>query len=415
MDRVKNAFWKISIPAAFIICGIGCLLTALALTKVTVGIARRNMTAIVSKYDESRTDVADNFAIYSTSGADQPEEQMDLVILKGGEADVHIAKIVPLDEPDKKKFDFYAHMDEIAAALWYTVCLALFAVLFYRWKIKKPYKALTEAVGSISNNDLDFKIGFEGQDELGKLCGAFELMRRELLRNNRKMWDAVEERKRLNAAFAHDLRTPLTVMRGHAELAEAELTEGGDREAALSSLREISSEIDRLSAFAGTMGRIQRLEDYEPKAEPLSVSDLMSTLTGTARQLYPAATVEGPPDDAGLTLFTDREALTRIYENVISNAARHARERIAVSFGVYGELAVITVQDDGAGFTSRDLENAARAYYRGERAGEGAHFGLGLYISSVLAKKLGGGLELENAREGGARVTIKIQKDLRGI
>ena len=414
MDRIKNGLRRIPIPAAFILCSIGCLLTALALTKVTVGAAKRNMTAIVSQYDQPPADGF--YGIYSAepSPEDQPEEKARLVIVDGG-GEVQIARLAPLDAPDKKKFDFYAHMDEIAALWWYTVCLSLFALLFYRWKIRKPYKALMEAVGKIAGNDLNFQMDFEGQDELGRLCRSVEIMRQALVWNNQRMWDAVEERKRLNAAFAHDLRTPLTVMRGHAEIIEAELEEEAALEDIRASAREISGQIDRLSAFVNTMGRLQKLEDYEPNAKPLPVPELTWLLAKTAQFLYPAAAVKGPPDDSGLTLVTDREALTQIYENVLSNAVRHAREKITVSFRMEGALAAITVQDDGAGFTSRDLENASSAYYRGERVGEDDHFGLGLYISSVLAKKLGGGIELENAPEGGAKVTIKIQKDLSGI
>ncbi len=412
MDRIKSILRRVSIPAAFILCGIGCLLTALALTKVTVSAAKRNMTAIVSRYDEPADAV---YGIYSAepSPSDQTEERAQLVIVDGG-GEVHVAALAPLNAPDRKKFDFYAHMDELAALWWYTVCLALFALLFYRWKIRRPYKALTEAVGKIAGNDLNFQMAFEGQDELGRLCRSFEVMRQALVWNNRRMWDAVEERKRLNAAFAHDLRTPLTVLRGHAEIIASELEGREDLVDVKASVREISCQIDRLASFVDTMGRIRKLEDYESSPGPLTAPELTDLLTKTARHLYPAATVEGPPDAGGLTLFTDREALTRIYENVLSNAARHARERVAVSFGAEGALIKIAVQDDGAGFTARDLENAACAYYRGERAGDDAHFGLGLYISSVLAKKLGGGLVLENA-SGGAKVTIKIQKVLSGI
>ena len=417
MDRIKKELGRISIPAAFILCGIGCLLAALALTKVTVSTAKRNMTEIVSKYDAFHGDVffVDSAPFLSSSEEDDLEGKAGVTVVGGGEAEVHVAKIVPLDGPDQKKIDFYAHMDEIAALFWYTVCLALFALLFYRWKIRRPYKALLEAVGKVAGNDLDFQMGFEGQDELGRLCRSFEIMRQALVWNNQKLWDAVEERKRLNAAFAHDLRTPLTVMRGHAELIEAALEDREDLEDVKASVREISGQIDRLTSFAGTMGRLRKLEDYEPVVKPVPVPELLTELGETARLLYPAVTVEAPPDAGGLTLFTDREALAQIYENVLSNAARHAREQIAVSFEMQGALAVLTVRDDGSGFTDRDLTSAASAYYRGEGAGDGAHFGLGLYICSVLTKKLGGELKLENARGGGAKVTIKIQKDLRGI
>lgn len=72
--------------------------------------------------------------------------------------------------------------------------------------------------GKIAENNLDFKIIYDKEDELGKLCVSFEKMRQALQESNEEMWRQMEERKRLNAAFAHDLRTPLTVLKGQSEL-----------------------------------------------------------------------------------------------------------------------------------------------------------------------------------------------------
>lgn len=91
------------------------------------------------------------------------------------------------------------------------------AISFYHIKLKEPLKALQQGIDHISNNDLDFTIDYQKQDELGKLCSAFELMRRELVRNNRYMWNLVEERRKINASISHDLRTPITVIKGYSE------------------------------------------------------------------------------------------------------------------------------------------------------------------------------------------------------
>lgn len=62
--------------------------------------------------------------------------------------------------------------------------------------------------------DLDFALHTASADELGRLCSAFEAMRRALLESNRRLWRQAEDRQRLNAAFAHDLRNPVTVLKG---------------------------------------------------------------------------------------------------------------------------------------------------------------------------------------------------------
>lgn len=78
-----------------------------------------------------------------------------------------------------------------------------------------------EASGKISRNDLNFSIEYDSKDELGKLCNSFEIMRTTLAENFSDMWRQVEERRQLNAAFAHDLRTPLTVLKGYDEMLKA--------------------------------------------------------------------------------------------------------------------------------------------------------------------------------------------------
>ena len=74
---------------------------------------------------------------------------------------------------------------------------------------------LTTSANRIAENDLDFSIVYDRNDEMGLLCKAFEKMRSALESNNREMWRQMNERQKLNAAFSHDLRTPLTVMEGH--------------------------------------------------------------------------------------------------------------------------------------------------------------------------------------------------------
>ncbi|WP_259455858.1 HAMP domain-containing protein [Bacillus sp. PK3_68] len=92
------------------------------------------------------------------------------------------------------------------------------ASLFYKLKLKKPLELLRRASEKISVNDLEFHIYYDGRDEMSELCGAFEKMRSQLEGNYKILWRSVEERKQINAIFAHDLRTPLSVLKGYSEL-----------------------------------------------------------------------------------------------------------------------------------------------------------------------------------------------------
>lgn len=391
MGGIRKWLDKVSIPAAFILCGLACLFAALLLTRATVWFAQKNMNEIEDKYVIGH--------ISDLTGYEIPSSGLTEYTL-------------PVLEEDQKRYDFFVELDDTAAVLWYSVCLCLAALIFYLWKLKKPFCILNQAVQKVSENDLDFHVDDQGQDEFGRLCHAFEVMRKELEQNNRKMWNSIEERKRLNAAFAHDLRTPLTVMQGHADLLLAAIPEETDfNSEIMTSVRAIYKQIVRLNAFVDTMGTLQRLEDYEPHPAHVSSSALTEMVSDTAALLFSNRKAEVRSEFKDQDFLLDQEALAQICENILSNAARYAKETVMVFLSQQQEYAMITVEDDGPGFTKKDLENASLAYYRGERteAGAASHFGLGLYISSLLAKKLGGSLQISNGAGGGAKVQIKIR------
>ena len=415
MDRIKRWLRRVSIPVAFIICALSCLLAANSLTKVTVWFSQKNMNEIETEYmsilpldevDVITGEFTSNFGAQLVNDEQAPAQ---IVRMDGEQL---LWQRISLPEEAKKQYDFYVGLDDIAAVLWYSVCLCLAALIFYLWKLKKPFHVLNQAVQKISANDLDFHIEYEGQDEFGRLCHAFEIMRQELEQNNKKMWNSVEERKRLNAAFAHDLRTPLTVMRGHTDLLLSTITEDTDPSGEMaSSIRAISNQVTRLNSFADTMGSLQRLEDYEPCLKHIPSSALAGMVSQTATALFPNGQVEIHTEFENLDLLVDKEALAQICENILSNAARYVKEAVTISLQQVQEYLIITVEDDGTGFTKKDLANASLAYYRGEktRSDAASHFGLGLYISNILAEKLGGGLQLSNGASGGAKVQIKIR------
>ena len=104
--------------------------------------------------------------------------------------------------------------------VFFVIAMLSTASVFYRLKLEKPLDILTKSAARIMENDLDFTIEGGADDELGQLCAVFEIMRQSLLKNNRHLWLQTEERKRLNAAFSHDLRNPLTVLKGSVKMAK---------------------------------------------------------------------------------------------------------------------------------------------------------------------------------------------------
>ena len=107
--------------------------------------------------------------------------------------------------------------------LWFGLCIFAAARRFFGKRLQPGFDVLDRAASNIAEQNLEFSVSYDRDDELGHLASSFEAMRASLAESQRALWRTAEERKRLNAAFAHDLRTPLTILKGKIELLDARL------------------------------------------------------------------------------------------------------------------------------------------------------------------------------------------------
>ena len=160
-----------------------------------------------------------------------------------------------------------------AIPLWSLLCVVVCGTLFYRRKIEKPVRILSEASGNISENRLDFSVEAPEQNELGSLCLSFEKMRAALQDNYLELWRQIEERKRLNAVFAHDLRTPLTVLKGQSQML-IQYAPKMSEDKIISTAEMMKRHIIRLEDYVNTMNDLQKLEDVEITKRAAEVKEM---------------------------------------------------------------------------------------------------------------------------------------------
>lgn len=292
--------------------------------------------------------------------------------------------------------------------LWSLICIVICGMIFYRRKIEKPVAILLEASENISNNRLDFSVEVPEKNELGDLCLSFEKMRAALQDNNLEMWRQVEERKRLNAAFAHDLRTPLTVLKGQSEML-VKYAPKMSEDKIVSIAEMMKRHIIRLENYVDTMNDLQRLEDIEVTKELIKIKELEKQLriTGTAICTEKDfALFQNLSDTQSVKI--DISVVMQVYENLLSNALRYAKTKIEVTVDRHNEFLMLIVADDGTGFTSKDLSNAMKPFYRAESESHNDHFGMGLNICKTLCEKHGGYIQISN--ENGAKVIAAFKE-----
>lgn len=305
-----------------------------------------------------------------------------------------------LSRKDERLISVLELLPAAAAPVYSGLCILAAALLFYRSKLKKPLAALRAASEKISNSDLNFRIGYQSDDELGQLCRSFEIMRCTLADNFSKMWQQAEERKRLNAAFAHDLRTPLTVLKGYDEMLQAS-GEAMTRETALTMAKHIL----RLERYVDSMSSLSRLEDAQPQGNASSAGEHIAALIEDAEILCEqrGKKLNAVNEVLDVSMRVDWSFISQVSNNLISNALRHAASSIAVTYAGDSAGLSLSVTDDGRGFSREALHKAPAPYFT-EEENHAEHFGLGLYICKMLCERHGGCLKMENLADG-ARVT----------
>jgi two-component system, OmpR family, lantibiotic biosynthesis sensor histidine kinase NisK/SpaK len=290
--------------------------------------------------------------------------------------------------------------------------------LFYNRKLKEPLKILKEATDMVGKNNLDIEFEYENKDEMGELCASFNLMRKQLISNNQKMWDMMEEQKRLNAAFAHDLRTPLTVLRGYTDFLNQYVPEGKiDEKKLISTLSLMSNHIRRLERYSNTMKEINSLEAIPVKKSSIKGAELTQRLNEVISILDSDQGIRTKlssslPDE--MEFYLDTSLVMEVFENLISNALRYAKKEIEVILTAEDQekLFLLSVADDGKGFSEKELGMATKPYYTDALDQDQTHFGIGLYICKLLCEKHGGWISTTNRLDIGAIVEAAFQYEL---
>lgn len=148
-------------------------------------------------------------------------------------------------------------IENISALVWYSICIASAGIVFYITKLKQPLRILQGASHRISKNELDFTVKYPGNDEMSVLCEAFETMRSALEESNNKTLCMLDERKKLNDAYTHDLRTPIAILKGYADMLIMYLPTGKLSEVeVLDTVRTMASHVERLEQFVDSMNTI---------------------------------------------------------------------------------------------------------------------------------------------------------------
>ena len=287
--------------------------------------------------------------------------------------------------------------------------IMLCAWWFYRRELSPPIQVLADATKHIREQDLDFMVDYNRNDELGRLCMAFEEMRQALYNNNRQLWNMIEQRRILQASVAHDLRNPIAIVEGYVEYMQQCLADGNLNDEELRhTLSNLGVTAKRLEHYTDYIRDLNAVEETETKYSVVQLPDFLrratESLSFLAEQHSLEITYHSTISDCQVKL--DEQIFYRIVENIFSNAVRYAKSKVNFEYFLTNGMLVISISDDGKGFSRTMLRKKNTFLYSEDKTGE--HMGLVLATSRALSQKHGGSLELSNITSSGACVTIKL-------
>ena len=293
--------------------------------------------------------------------------------------------------------------------LFITIGIGVAATIYYQKKLKIPIAQLQNGVEKIQEDNLDFHVEYNEDDELGELCCSMEKMRSELWQKQKALWESLEQRKLLNASVAHDIRTPITVLKGYLDYLEKMIPQDKlTEDMLLDTVSSMQGAVNRLEQYVDCVRDVEKIENIEIEKRPENEKRLLDEMRSNVQQLETNKEILISSNIMTMDeVRLDKSVLFRIFENLLQNALRYAKKQVRINISQKKDFLILTVEDDGNGFAGKDLEKAATVFYSSDK--EGQHFGIGLSICRILCEKHGGLLSISNNKnKRGACVTAKL-------
>jgi len=288
-----------------------------------------------------------------------------------------------------------------------TTAIALVLGILLSRSLTSPIRELTEATHAVSQGDLSQQVSVHSNDELGELAQAFNKMSNELLRS-------VNARKQMTADIAHELRTPLSLILGHAEAVH---------DGVLPPTREnfeiIREEAVRLEHLVNDLRILSLADAGELTITPQTVEPqrLLQEVASLYQYQTQRKNITLDLDIASSlsTIEVDPGRMTQVLTNILDNALRHTPEggRILLSAKEVNDQIELAIQDNGPGLNAEDLDRIFQRFYRTDtsrqRDADGGS-GLGLAIAKSIVQAHGGQVSAESESGKGLKVIVRLPK-----
>ena len=278
-------------------------------------------------------------------------------------------------------------------------------------KLTRKMDNLQHATEKIQSQDLEFTVQSSGVLEIDHVLQSLDQMRDALKSSLKKQWDLEQARREQMAALAHDIKTPLTVARGNADLL-SETDQTKEQKEYTAYIKESTCQMEQYIKLLIDLSKAEL--GYSLNKNPIDSKSFMDSILNqmTALGSVKKVTVHCETHLLPKSFNADSGLLQRALLNIVSNAVEFSPRNGIIDFTANAAQNRIRfcVTDCGKGFSTHDLKQATQQFYMGDKSRtSNAHYGMGLFIAKCIAEQHGGTLAITNsAVSGGGQVTIEI-------
>lgn len=292
------------------------------------------------------------------------------------------------------------------------ICLIVLVIIFTWYMsgtILKPLKELSRATENISKGNLEYEIRYKNNDEIGKFCIAFDTMREKLKKSLEKQVEYEKSRRELIASISHDLRTPITSIKGYVDGLDEGIASDKDMfQRYISVIKDKTQKLDHLiddlfqyskmesGQLAMNIQCVNSMEFFEEIFGNLEIEFKDSPIDFVVQRPIPKVEIN-----------IDYYRINQVIDNLMQNAKRYVCDegKIVVGADIKDDKIEVFVKDNGQGISAKDLPYVFEKFYRGEksRSREYGGSGLGLSICKYIVEAHNGTIWIE-ANEGNGTI-----------
>lgn len=286
--------------------------------------------------------------------------------------------------------------------------------------ISKPIKLLADGANEIADGNLDFVIDYNSTNEIGTTVQAFNDMTAQLKESieDRNMMD--QSRKEMVAGIAHDLRTPLTSVKGYVEgLRDGIASTDEMKEQYLQTIFSTTQDMEKLLDELLTLSRLE-LGNITLECEKINIntflSDYCEDLGATLKTNNFDFEYINPHADKRIMVNLDTDRFVRVISNIISNSVKYSRKdivgEITLSLDEYEKTIIISISDNGIGIENDNLQKIFDSFYRADQARTRVRdgSGIGLAVCKQIVELHGGRIWATSQYGVGTTMHISLNK-----